>query len=54
MQKKILITFLYKEGAGPVFTLEMARGLAQNGCEIHALLSSNIANKKDWVNEKAF
>ena len=29
MQKKILITFLFKEGAGPVFTLEMARGLAQ-------------------------
>ena len=28
MQKKILITFLFKEGAGPVFTLEMARGLA--------------------------
>lgn len=54
MQKKILITFLFKEGAGPVFTLEMARGLAQNGCEIHALLSSKISNKKDWENEKAF
>ena len=54
MQKKILITFLFKEGAGPVFTLEMARGLAQNGCEVHALLSSKISNKKDWENEKAF
>ena len=48
MQKKILITFLFKEGAGPVFTLEMSRGLAQNGCEIHALLSSKISNRKDW------
>lgn len=54
MRKKILITFLFKEGAGPVFTLEMARGLAQNGCEIHALLSSKISNKKDWENEKSF
>lgn len=54
MQKKILITFLFKEGAGPVFTLEMARGLAQNGCEVHALLSSKISNKKDWENEKTF
>ncbi len=52
MQKKILITFLFKEGAGPVFTLEMSRGLAQNGCEIHALLSSKISNRKDWENEK--
>lgn len=32
----------------------MARGLAQNGCEVHALLSSKISNKKDWENEKAF
>lgn len=54
MQKKILITFLFKEGAGPVFTLEMSRGLAQNGCEIHALLSSKISNRKDWENEKSF
>lgn len=54
MQKKILITFLFKEGAGPVFTLEMARGLAQNGCEIHALLSSKISNRRDWENEKTF
>ena len=54
MQKKILITFLFKEGAGPVFTLEMSRGLAQNGCEIHALLSSKISNRKDWENEKSY
>ena len=53
MQKKILITFLFKEGAGPVFTLEMSRGLAQNGCEIHALLSSKISNRKDWEKKRA-
>ena len=46
MQKKILITFLFKEGAGPVFTLEMSRGLAQTGCETHALLSSENIQQK--------
>lgn len=54
MRKKILITFLFKEGAGPVFTLEMARGLAQNGCEVYVLLSSKISNRKDWENDKSF
>ena len=53
MCKKILITFLFKEGAGPVFTLEMARGLAQNSCEVHALLSSKISNRKDWEKERS-
>ena len=52
MQKKILITFLFKEGAGPIFTLEMARGLAKNNCEVHALLSSKIANRRDWEDDK--
>lgn len=54
MQKKILITFLFKEGAGPIFTLEMARGLAKNNCEVHALLSSKIANRRDWEDDNSF
>lgn len=54
MQKKILITFLFKEGAGPIFTLEMARGLAKNNCEVHALLSSEIANRRDWEDDNSF
>ena len=44
MKKNILITFLFKEGAGPVFTLEMARGFAQNGCNVYVIISSKIAN----------
>lgn len=48
----ILINFLYKEASGPVFSLEMARGLAMNGCNVYAVLSSKISNRKDWENEK--
>jgi glycosyltransferase involved in cell wall biosynthesis len=49
--KNILITFLYKEGAGPVFTLEMARGMAKNGYQVYAVLSDAIANYDDWKKE---
>ena len=52
--KNILITFLFKEGAGPVFTLEMARGLALNGCNIYVILSHKISNRIDWETEKLF
>lgn len=48
----VLINFLYKEASGPVFSLEMARGLAQNGCNVYAVLSSKISNRQDWENEK--
>lgn len=48
----VLINFLYKEASGPVFSLEMARGLAMNGCNVYAVLSSKISNRKDWENEK--
>lgn len=48
----ILINFLFKEASGPVFSLEMARGLAMNGCNVYAVLSSKISNRKDWENEK--
>ena len=39
MQKKILITFLFKEGAGPI---------------VHAMLSSKIANRRDWEDDNSF
>lgn len=50
--QNVLITFLFKEGAGPVFTLEMARGLALNGCNVTAILSSKIANRDQWEKEQ--
>lgn len=49
--RNILITFLFKEGAGPVFTLEMAKGLAENGCNVYAILSSKISNRDVWEKE---
>ena len=54
MKRNILITFLYKEGAGPIFTIEMAKGLAMNGCNIYVVVSSKISNRKDWENENLF
>ena len=52
--KNILITFLYKEGAGPIFTFEMAKGLAINECNVYAVVSSKISNRKDWESEELF
>lgn len=49
--KNILITFLFKEGAGPVFTLEMAKGFAANGCNVYVILSSKISNRDKWEKE---
>lgn len=49
--KNILITFLFKEGAGPVFTFEMAKGLAANGCNVYVILSSKISNRDKWEKE---
>lgn len=51
--KNILITFLFKEGAGPVFTLEMAKGLAYNGYNVYAIVSSKISNRNNWEMEKS-
>lgn len=49
--KKILVNYLGVDGSGPVFTLEMVKGLSENGYEIYAILSDNIENKLEW--EKA-
>lgn len=51
--KNILITFLFKEGAGPVFTLEMAKGLAANGCNVYVILSNKISNRDVWEKESS-
>lgn len=52
--KNVLIFFLYKEGAGPIFTLEMAKGLAANGCNVYVILSNKISNRDTWEKEKCF
>tara|TARA_R110001592_G_scaffold228395_4_gene484945 strand:+ start:2648 stop:3751 length:1104 start_codon:yes stop_codon:yes gene_type:complete len=44
---KILVLYLGRKGAGPVYALEMARAL-RNKNEIVAVLSNYIENKSDW------
>lgn len=47
-EKKILVEFLGKNGAGTVFTLEVAKALRNAGMEVWVLLSSGILNRKSW------
>lgn len=47
-----LINYLGRKDAGPVFALKMAQGLLDNGHDVYAVLSSQIANKDEWDNEK--
>lgn len=44
----ILINYLGENGSGPVFTLEMAQGIAQNGHKVYAVVSDRLLNLSDW------
>ena len=46
--KKILINYIGKSGGGPAFALEFAKGLALNGCEVYAVMSEFVDNRKSW------
>jgi glycosyltransferase involved in cell wall biosynthesis len=48
----ILIVILQKKGSGPVFALELAHGLAQNGCYVYAAVASGIDNREKWEEDK--
>lgn len=48
MVKKILLLYLGRKGAGPVYSLEMAKALVGQGVKIHAIISSYIENRKEW------
>lgn len=50
----ILVNYLGENGAGPVFSLELAKGLAQNGHDVYGLVSSRSLNLEDWKNEPCF
>lgn len=48
--KKISLLFLGSTGAGPVYSLEMARALARLGtCELQIVISKKISNLKEWI-----
>ena len=48
IMKKILINYIGKSGGGPAFALEFAKGLALNGCEVYAVMSEFVDNRKSW------
>lgn len=50
MGEKILINYIGVNGSGPVFSLGMAKGLAENGCDVYAIIPKNIENLDDWLN----
>ena len=45
---RIVIMYLGRKGAGPIYSLEFARALLEQGVEVLALISENSANIKDW------
>lgn len=46
---KISLVSLGQTGAGPVYSLEMAKALASNNrCELQIIISSNVTNLKAW------
>lgn len=44
----ILLNYTGPIGSGPVFTLELARGLISCHCTVYAVLSKNISNIDEW------
>jgi glycosyltransferase involved in cell wall biosynthesis len=49
MMKKITLLYLGQTGAGPVYSLEMAKALANNdNCNLQVIVSENVSNLKEW------
>lgn len=50
--KRISLLFLGSTGAGPVYSLEMAKSLsASSDCLLHCVISKNVSNINDWEKE---
>ncbi len=47
--KNCLLVGLYPNEACPVFTIEFAKALKNNGYNIYAVLPDNIINKSNWI-----
>lgn len=48
MCKKVLINYQDRWGSGPSYSIEWAKGLIQNGCEVYAVLSQDVLNINEW------
>ena len=44
----VVINYLGKRGGGPLYALEMTKGLAENGLHTIAIIPDNIENLSDW------
>lgn len=44
----ILVNFIGTRGAGPVFSIEMVKGLLNNGCNVFAIISDHMENFEEW------
>lgn len=53
MMKRITLIFLGSTGAGPIYSLEMAKALAATGqCQLQCVISKRVSNIDEWI--KAF
>jgi len=50
--KKIVLLYLGRKGAGPVYSYEMARALSKK-CKVFVFLSAFVENKASWESEAA-
>jgi len=46
--KYIIVNYPGRNGAGPVYSYEMTKGLIENGCKVICILSNSIENRYLW------
>ena len=47
--KKLLVNFVALHGGGTTYAFQMVKALAENGCEIYAIISTEMENYQRWV-----
>lgn len=47
--KKVLVNFVALHGGGTADAMQMVAGLANNGCEVYAIISKNMENFDRWL-----
>lgn len=48
-KKKVLINISGRTNSGPVIALELAKALAENNCEVYAVVAKDTLNLQDWI-----
>ena len=47
--RKVLVVALYPNESCPVFSLQLAKALSDNGCSVYAILPTDVVNKGEWI-----